>query len=268
MMENFSKILIFSDLDGTLLDDKTYSFEKAKDALNLIKKLKIPLILTSSKTKKEIEYYRNKLKNKDPFISENGGGIFIPKNYFKKESYFIEEEKYFIIRLGESYENLRKALKEAKKDGFNLNGFGDMTLNEIMVLTNLKKKEAIFCKDRYFDEVFLFYGLKKEEKEMIKYFKEKGLKITKGKYFHLMGKNDKGKAVKVLLKLYKKKYGKVFSIGLGDSLNDLEMLKSVDLPVLIKKENGSYENINLKKMIKSSFSGSKGFNEVLLKILR
>jgi len=76
------KIIIFTDLDGTLLDNSSYSFEAALPALQLIKEKNIPLIICSSKTRKEIEHYRKKLYNLHPFISENGGGIFIPKGYF------------------------------------------------------------------------------------------------------------------------------------------------------------------------------------------
>ena len=71
-----SKIIVFTDLDGTLLHPKTYSFEAAMPALKLIKEKDIPIILCSSKTRAEIEVYRKKLDNQHPFVSENGGGIF------------------------------------------------------------------------------------------------------------------------------------------------------------------------------------------------
>lgn len=77
------KIIIVTDLDGTLLDCSDYSFDKALPALQLIKEKNIQLIICSSKTRKEIEHYRKKLYNLHPFVSENGGGIFIPKGYFK-----------------------------------------------------------------------------------------------------------------------------------------------------------------------------------------
>jgi len=76
-----NNILVFTDLDGTLLDSDTYSYKSALPALKLIKNKKIPLIFCSSKTKSEIEMYRKRIGNDDPFISENGGGIFIPKDY-------------------------------------------------------------------------------------------------------------------------------------------------------------------------------------------
>ena len=47
-------LLVFSDLDGTLLDHATYSFEPARPALDRLRNLGIPLILTTSKTAAEV----------------------------------------------------------------------------------------------------------------------------------------------------------------------------------------------------------------------
>ncbi|MCH6574886.1 MAG: HAD hydrolase family protein, partial [Bacteroidetes bacterium] len=38
------KVVIFSDLDGTLLDHDTYSFQAASEAIELIKSKNIPLV--------------------------------------------------------------------------------------------------------------------------------------------------------------------------------------------------------------------------------
>lgn len=71
-------IIIFTDLDGTLLDRQTYSWDAARPALGLIKERSIPLALCSSKTRAEIEVIRKELDNPDPFICENGGGNLYP----------------------------------------------------------------------------------------------------------------------------------------------------------------------------------------------
>ena len=52
------ELIIFTDLDGTLLDFR-YSYKEAVPALNLIRKKNIPLIICSSKTRAEIEKCRN-----------------------------------------------------------------------------------------------------------------------------------------------------------------------------------------------------------------
>ena len=76
------KTVVFSDLDGTLLDESSYSFKDALPAVRLLQLRAIPLVLCSSKTRAEIEPCRLSLHNRHPFISENGGGIFIPPGYF------------------------------------------------------------------------------------------------------------------------------------------------------------------------------------------
>ena len=69
--------IIFSDLDGTLLDHKTYTFDPALEALSIIKSRQIPLILSSSKTRAEIERIQSHLALKDPFIFEMDQVFFI-----------------------------------------------------------------------------------------------------------------------------------------------------------------------------------------------
>ena len=56
-------MVVFTDLDGTLLDKKTYSFEAAREALTELRARNIPLIVVSSKTRAEIEPIRLELRN-------------------------------------------------------------------------------------------------------------------------------------------------------------------------------------------------------------
>lgn len=103
-MTTTPKLIVFTDLDGTLLDRETYSFEQALPALEVIQQKGIPLILSSSKTRAEIEIYRRELGYDHPFISENGGAIFIPKNYFSFQfPYDRELDGYDVLELGTFY---------------------------------------------------------------------------------------------------------------------------------------------------------------------
>jgi mannosyl-3-phosphoglycerate phosphatase len=104
-------LLIFTDLDGTLLDHDTYDFSPALPALTALRADNVPLILCSSKTRAELEYWKERLNIHDPFISENGGVLAIPEGYFKQPFDFQEEQNsYRIIYLGERYAALRAAL--------------------------------------------------------------------------------------------------------------------------------------------------------------
>ncbi|MGZ3539253.1 MAG: HAD-IIB family hydrolase, partial [Thermodesulfobacteriota bacterium] len=111
------KLVIFTDLDGTLLDRDTYSFEPAQPALHLILQRNIPLVLSSSKTRAEIELYRRKLENGHPFISENGGAIFIPKDYFSFQyPYNRETDGFFVLELGTFYLHIIEVLESIKRE--------------------------------------------------------------------------------------------------------------------------------------------------------
>jgi len=264
-MENF---IIFTDLDGTLLDSSTYSFEKALPALDIIRQRDVPLILCSSKTRTEIEYYREKLANSHPFVSENGGGIFIPKNYFDSllsASYPIEEEAdYNVIRLGARYSDLRNAVKELQQEGFEITGFGDMTAKELADLANMKIEEAIMAKERDFDEPFTYSGDNEGIQKLLDAITVKGFNVTQGRFFHILGNSDKGIAVSVLISLYKAQYGKIRTIALGDSPNDVPMLERVDNPIIVQKQGGTYDaQINLPKLIRADGIGPEGWNKAI-----
>ena len=91
------KILIFADIDGTILDDQ-YNSAEVQPIINDLISFQTSIILTSSKTKAEIEFYREKLGINEPFVVENGSAIIIPKNYFKvKYGYTKQKDEYNII---------------------------------------------------------------------------------------------------------------------------------------------------------------------------
>ena len=74
--------LVFTDLDGSLLDHHSYSFDAARSTLERLDELGIPVIPVTSKTRAEIKQIRDALGNKHPFVAENGAAVFIPRSYF------------------------------------------------------------------------------------------------------------------------------------------------------------------------------------------
>ncbi|MGB9606864.1 MAG: hypothetical protein ACPL88_13400, partial [Bryobacteraceae bacterium] len=54
-------LAVFSDLDGTLLDTARYDFTPALPALAALRRHGFPLVLVSSKTRAEMEYWRRRL---------------------------------------------------------------------------------------------------------------------------------------------------------------------------------------------------------------
>ncbi|MDO8293793.1 MAG: HAD-IIB family hydrolase [Gallionella sp.] len=259
--------IIFSDLDGTLLDPVDYSFAAALPALEAIRTQDVPLILCSSKTRAEIEVYRQRLNNEHPFITENGGGIFIPQDYF---SFHIEGEAfgdYLLIKLGTPYAEIRRQFVQLRERlSAKARGFADMTDMEVSALTGLPPGEAVLAKQRDFDEVFVFDGAPDET--FLKAIEATGLHWTQGQFFHILGDHDKGRAVNLLQSLYRREFGAVASIGLGDSLNDLPMHEAVNRPVLVRHADGSFDaRIDLPGLLKTQRPGPSGWNDAVLHIL-
>jgi mannosyl-3-phosphoglycerate phosphatase len=225
--------IIFSDLDGSILDEK-YSFAAIRPLIARLVALKVPIILCSSKARKEIEYYRAKMGLDTPFVVENGAAIFIPKKYFKHSIGCAKQtEQYDIIEFGAEYLLIRKSFEAIKREtSCSLTGFGDMTVEKIAQDTKLPIKLAELAKQREYSEPFLYNG--KNVSKLYGEARKKGLTITRGgRYFHLMGNHNKGKAVLYLKALYTAELEQIRTIGVGNERNDIEMLEAVDEPFFI-----------------------------------
>jgi mannosyl-3-phosphoglycerate phosphatase len=266
------RLIVISDLDGTLLDGD-YSLAAAAPALQMLRAHKIPLILCSSKTRPEIEYYREQLGNQHPFISENGGGVFIPEGYFPPRVFRhgpLAEELggYWLFRLGAPYALLRHALGELRREGFELTGFGDMSVTEISALTRLPLAQAALAKERDFDEPFLFRGTPREQTRLEESIRRHRLHLTRGRLWHLLGDSDKGRAVALLLTCYRASGDDLLAIGLGDQRNDFPLLEQVDIPILIRQPEGDYApGFTAPGLLHSDRVGPAGWNEMLLSLL-
>lgn len=267
------KVVIFTDLDGCLLDRETYSFDPAQPALHLIRERKIPLIFVSSKTRAEIEGYRKKLKNTHPFVSENGGAVFIPRTTFSFTfSHGRELEGYFVLELGTFYPQILRALEFIKKEsGVRIRAFHELSIKELASLSGLTREEAALAKKREYDEPFVIEGGAEEIKTIQKKIKERGLHyVWGGRFHHILGKNDKGKAVKMLKGFYVKEFEKILTVGIGDSLNDLPMLNAVDHPILLKGKEEFSPGIlsQIGNLTVAAGTGPQAWNEAILRILR
>ncbi|MCE3222921.1 MAG: putative Mannosyl-3-phosphoglycerate phosphatase [Nitrospira sp.] len=270
-----SRIIVYSDLDGCLLDAASYSFEAAHVALSMIRRLGAALVLVSSKTRAEMEPLRVRLSPLHPFIVENGGALYVPKGYFPfpiKDS--ISNGNYDVLAIGTPYLLLRAALKEIGRDlGYRLQGFGDLSVEEVARVTGLSAAEALLAMEREYDEPFVVDGPEIEWNRLQKAAQGRGLQCTRGgRFYHLMGSNDKGVASLVLMECYRRlareEGGGVVTIGLGDSLNDLPMLALMDHPILVQKPDRSYDpDVQLPHLIRAVGVGPVGWNRSLTDLL-
>ncbi len=268
-------IVVFTDLDGTLLDSSTYSFEAARAALDELRARSIPIVVVSSKTQAEIEPLRTRLCNEHPFIVENGGAVVIPSAYFPfKLAAATIHDQYVLVELGASYSVLRRALKEIEQElGVELRGYGDMSIDEVVMLTGLSRPEAELAMQRHYDEPFVVEDERYSLEALTQAIEARGLRWTKGdRFHHLMGMQDKGQAVQYLIECYRRRAAdtddRLFTVGIGNSLNDRPMLNVVDQPVLVQQPDGSYEpDMDLPGLIRAPGPGPIGWNRVVLSVI-
>lgn len=265
------RLVLFTDLDGTLLDHDTYSFEPAREALAALESENVPVVFTTSKTRAEIEKWRRLAGNTAPFISENGGAIFVPEGYFGGDFVYDRKENgYLVIELGAPHRELARALEAIRREtGIEIRGVSEMDVEEIVKLTGLGEEDAALVRKREYGEPFVVGGGIEAEKTVMDEIEKRGLRHTQGgRFHHILGRNDKGKAVSILKGLYVKEWGLVETAGIGDSLNDLPMLEAVDIPILVRKPGGGYdERIDIAGMAIADAPGPYGWNSAILKLI-
>lgn len=233
MKDKSTKTVIFTDLDGTLLDEK-YDYQEIKPIIDKLLVLNVSIVFCSSKTRAEIEFYRKEMRINDPFISENGSAIFIPKGYFSVNYMYSKQTScYNIIELGIAYSIIRKKMESLKAIfAGKIIGFGDMTEEEIAKDSGLPLNLAKLAKRREYSEPFRIVAGNEEEISSAMWANGLGY-IKGGRYFHLVGNSNKGKAVVLLKDLYAQAFNNVITFGIGNSVNDLSMLEVTDILVLL-----------------------------------
>jgi mannosyl-3-phosphoglycerate phosphatase len=260
--------IVISDLDGTLLHSQTYSFDAAQSALDRLRKERIPLVVCTSKTRAEVEYWRGRLNNDEPFIVENGGALYVPRGYFPFPlTGACKRDGYEVIEFGTPYSELVQALDEASRESAcEVLGFHQMTVAEISVRTLLPVRQAEMAKQREYDEPFEILGTGTHT--LLRAIEDRGYRWTRGdRYYHITGNHEKALAVRCLIALYRRAFGSVTTIGLGDGYNDAQFLNSVDIPVIIRSRAAMGLKVSVPAAVITSAPGPHGWNEGVVNIL-
>lgn len=263
--------LLFTDLDGTLLDHYTYeaSISTLKTIADL-KKADVPIIFCSSKTFAEQVYYQQKLGIFAPFVIENGSAVCIPEGYFPNCG-FAPQEKHkgfdlYIISNAKAQE-IQKALSQIEiKTGFKTKVFAQVSDNTLNLATGLSGLSLSRARNRWFTETLLspmadeLYAADILQKELIPF----NLTLIKGGRFWTVQSNfsDKGIALNWLSGLFAQQFPrKILTVAIGDSANDISMLQAANHAFLVQKSNGQWAEMEIPGLQRISKSGSAGFSE-------
>ena len=273
------KIVVFTDLDATLLDSETYSWKYAEESIEALRKREAALVMVTSKTLREVGSLYKELGFEDPFVFENGGGIAFRKEtplgeYLISQEPQIDEfhrEGFTVLALGTRYEVLVKSLAQISAElGTPLLGFSAMSDEEMAKATGLPAEEAAKARMRLFDEPFVTPEASTSLEARIQAAaSRRGLAVVKGGRFgHLIGHAGKGKAVSILIEAFRNVYGELVTIGLGDSPNDFPFLQLVDTPVVLGKPLKTESVLFLSETVyRFDTPGPKGWSQAVLDIL-
>ncbi len=257
-MEKAFKVLIFTDLDGSLLHRDTFKFDEIKDYIKQLISKGIFIIPNTSKTEKEILAFNNELGTSLPYISENGAainGLDLLNSNLPKEL-ILSREKNNLIKIFEKLvpidlQNKCKWLSEMDKKKQSL-------------IFGLEDEELKMALDRKYTIPFMFEGNKSERNELSKIVKNKGLNLQEGgRVINLSDKVNKSKALQVFVRFFKKNNKYVKTIAVGDNYNDLDMLKVSDFPCLVFNDKFTLDQIPINDLIITNKPSPEGWADVI-----
>ena len=260
--------LVFTDLDGTLLNHDDYRYDAALPMLAWLKNHQVPVIAVTSKTHLEVEDLLYALSLHEPFVIENGSGIFIPvtdDRFDLSVATHVPQEVWqqrYRLCLGCTYEQARTGLRALSQTlNIPLQGFGDLSTVDLCQLTGLSPADAKQAQTREFTEPFVNPGL--EISVLEQHVTDLGFQVLVGDRFcHLMGLGaGKGNAVQLLVRCYQTKFpqAQLKTVGLGNSPNDIAMLEVVDIPIVIPGTTGPHPDLANRDWQIAPTTGAQGW---------
>ncbi len=217
--------VVFTDLDGTLLDHESYSWEGADPALETLRQRRIPVVLCTSKTWAETSWLQGRMGIQAPAVVENGGGVHDGEDF---------------VALGTPHVRVMAVFREIQAACPGLRGMNEMGPEEVARRTGLPLEAAALAKRREFDEPFVVEaGDAAVSDAMREMAAKRGMQVSHGgRFFHLHGAADKGLGVREVRRRLSARLGEIRALGLGDSEVDASLLAEVEEPILMPKPSG------------------------------
>ncbi len=263
-------LVVFTDMDGCLLDHSTYEWTPALPALRVLERHGAPIVFTTSKTRAEVERWQKTIGIHHPSIVENGGAIHLPAGALPALPPGAESLPGGGARIVLGWPQIQvvQALHRAAAGSrCEVRGFSEMNVEEIAVHCNMTLDDAALAAAREYSEPFLLLTPRRES-DLLRAFLAHGLKMTRGgRFYHAQRHTGKGDAVRRLIDLYADFHTPVVTIGLGDGLNDDEFLRAVDHPIILKSAHSEELQRRLPRARATAQAGPAAWSEGILALL-
>lgn len=234
-----AEIVVFSDLDGCLLNKNDYRFDDAIPCLERLAKAGIPVVLASSKTEPEMRRIAGELgleqaKNEAPLICENGGAVL-----WGGTSEAVPDSEGRKTVLGAKREKIIEVLKSQKNE-FSFQSFIDLGLEGVVAATDLPEEKAAQAMQRASTEPLLWQDVPDRIEAFRQALAQEKLTLTKGgRFWHVAGQTSKGKAMQFVMENWDAlEASSTASLAIGDSPIDQSMLDVASYPVAIPQPDG------------------------------
>lgn len=239
-------LIVYTDMDGTLLDHHSYDYRPAQPALARLAALTIPVVLNTSKTYSELEDWRRQLGLVMPVIVENGAAAYVPRalltetdlHQFKADQPGIrcsEGGGELVLEMAPGLAEIHGIIHPLREQqGFRFQGFSDFSVQQLCDLTGLAPRDAENALKRGFSEPICWQDSESRWQQFVDAIAAQGLQALRGgRFSHIMGPANKGRAMELVTKLLYPDH-RPATVALGDSGNDLAMLEVADYPVVIR----------------------------------
>ena len=257
--------LVFTDLDGSLLDHDSYSFEPAVPALRRLAESQVAVIPATSKTAAEVAALNQTLQQSAPFIFENGSGIGAPRGMFPELAGGVLEQGYELRIAGATYEEIVAALHSLRgRYGYRFDGFADWSVKGIANRTGLTMPQAVAAQQRMGSEPILWHDTGAAYREFVARLAERKLHpVRGGRFISVQGPTSKASGMRQLAQLYSKRTTRnPQTIAIGDSPNDRDMLEAADVAIVILGKSGRHlELSNGHPVYRTRAAGPTGWRE-------